>query len=166
MPVISLPRPPNSHETFTESGYISRILYLAGRPFIWDACCQAPRASYPATRASSPLAHTQGPVKLGRTSAEVQSDSAACAALSVISQRQWCVARCPIWTCSGRGLASRRVTTTLVRSCRTFSPLPALAGGSPRLLTTSPMPRSCIESGGFRHRGTMLPAVCFLCHCP
>jgi len=25
MPVISLPRPPNSHETFTESGYISRI---------------------------------------------------------------------------------------------------------------------------------------------
>ena len=34
--------------------------------------------------------------------------------------------RFPIWTCSGRGLASRRVATTLVRSYRTFSPLPAL----------------------------------------
>ena len=36
--------------------------------------------------------------------------------------------RFPIWTCSGRGLKSRRVTTTLVRSYRTISPLPAETG--------------------------------------
>jgi len=31
----------------------------------------------------------------------------------------------PIWPCSGRGLASRCVSTPLVRSYRTISPLPA-----------------------------------------
>lgn len=33
--------------------------------------------------------------------------------------------RSPIWPCSGRGLASRRVTTPLVGSYPTISPLPA-----------------------------------------
>src|SRR5262249_48488051 len=30
----------------------------------------------------------------------------------------------PVWPCIGWGLPSRRVTATLVRSCRTISPLP------------------------------------------
>lgn len=30
----------------------------------------------------------------------------------------------PVWSCTGRGLPGRRVTTTPVRSYRTFSPLP------------------------------------------
>jgi len=33
----------------------------------------------------------------------------------------------PAWACTGRGLASRRVTATLVRSYRTVSPLPVRA---------------------------------------
>src|SRR3990172_2750335 len=37
----------------------------------------------------------------------------------------------PIWPCSGWGLPSRPVTRPLVRSYRTVSPLPALAGGEP-----------------------------------
>jgi uncharacterized membrane protein YczE len=35
----------------------------------------------------------------------------------------------PVWRCTGWGLPSRRVTTPLVRSYRTFSPLPATASG-------------------------------------
>jgi len=38
----------------------------------------------------------------------------------------------PIWPCSGWGLPSRPVARPLVRSCRTFSPLPALAGEASR----------------------------------
>jgi hypothetical protein len=36
----------------------------------------------------------------------------------------------PIWTCSRWGLTSRRVATALVRSYRTFSPLPATPCGA------------------------------------
>ncbi len=35
----------------------------------------------------------------------------------------------PVWRCTGWGLPSRRVTAPLVRSYRTFSPLPATADG-------------------------------------
>src|SRR5213079_627949 len=48
----------------------------------------------------------------------------------------------PVSPCTGRGLASRRVTTTLVGSYPTVSPLPSgVSGGAP-------------------------PAVSFLCHFP
>jgi hypothetical protein len=59
-------------------------------------------------------------------------------------------ARPPMWACSGRGLAlrspgharwpPRRVTTTPVRSYRTFSPLPAREGGSFGLLALTACP--------------------------
>ena len=49
----------------------------------------------------------------------------------------------PVSPCTGRGLASRRVTTTLVGSYPTFSPLPS---ASPESLSP--------------------PAVSFLCHFP
>lgn len=51
-------------------------------------------------------------------------------------------ARLPIWACSQRGLASRHVTMTLVRSYHTISPLPARKDIEFRDVYPDPIPRS------------------------
>ena len=87
-------------------------------PFIWDVRCRTPLAPYPGTRTGHPMRRIRA------------------AALRAWRGTPWANndACSPMWACSGRGLASRRVTTPLVRSYRTFSPLPALASTSNRLL--------------------------------
>lgn len=67
-------------------------------------------------------------------------------------------ARLPIWVCSQRGLASRHVTMTLVRSYHTISPLPARKDIAFRGVYPDPMSRSL--------RQYTQPAVYFLLHFP
>ena len=77
-------------------------------PFIWDVRCRTPLATYPGTRTGHPMRRIRA------------------AALRAWRGTPWANndACSPMWACSGRGLASRRVTTPLVRSYRTISPLP------------------------------------------
>ena len=66
----------------------------------------------------------------------------------------------PAWACTGRGLASRRVTATLVRSYRTVSPLPVRASRAGRAIGGLSL---CHFPAGFP--GSALPTVLAL-RCP
>jgi hypothetical protein len=75
----------------------------------------------------------------------------------------------PAWPCTGRGLPGRRVTTTPVRSYRTFSPLPVrgsrvaapsavcFCGTFPRLSPGGRYPPPCPLVSGLSSRGISLP---------
>ena len=77
----------------------------------------------------------------------------------------------PAWPCTGRGLPGRRVTTTPVRSYRTFSPLPVrdsrvaapsavcFCGTFPRLSPGGRYPPPCPLVSGLSSRGCLSPRV-------
>ena len=77
----------------------------------------------------------------------------------------------PAWPCTGRGLPSRRVTATLVRSYRTFSPLPVrdsrvaapsavcFCGTFPRVSPGERYPPPCPVVSGLSSKGFLSPRV-------
>jgi len=134
----------------TESGSVSRILYSRARgrerrSFIWDGCCQPPQAPYPEAAGGPPVA------SLSRSPAPKSCPAGAEGFPDALRQSNfWSLheggsgPRFPIWACSGRGLASRHVTMSLVGSYPTISPLPGREPGPPVPFEPGPTPgRSC-----------------------